>query len=114
MAMSKSHYEACARAIRRRYEQALTIRDDNMSGVALGTLLMLATDLSKLFEDDNISFDRTRFLKACGVQEPIPAPRRGGGVTAAVKNRAARPALLSTGTQVPKQTKGTTNDDPSD
>lgn len=87
MAMSKSHYEACARAIRRRYEQILTIRDDNMSGVALGTLLMLATDLATLFADDNINFDRTRFLQACGVPNAsVVKPRRGKGVTAAVKS----------------------------
>ena len=87
MTMSKSHYVACARAIRRRYEQALTIRDDNMSGVALGTLLMLAADLATMFADDNINFDRTRFLQACGVPNAsVVKPRRGKGVTAAVKS----------------------------
>ena len=80
MAMSKSHYEDVAALFRKRL--ALVTNEYEYR-----ILLSVATDLATLYQDDNMNFDRTRFLLACGKE----APRRGKGVTAAV-NRAGRAA----------------------
>jgi hypothetical protein len=63
MAMSKSVYESVARIfadhinrLPNRYEH--------------GVLLALACDMADMFADDNINFDRTRFLQACGKELP--------------------------------------------
>ena len=70
MAMSKQFYADVARAISRRYAHSATLAEPDVRGTVQGTLLMLAADLATLFADDNVNFDRTRFLKACGALPP--------------------------------------------
>lgn len=59
MAMTKKHYEMVAKILKR--ENTRVGGDDGM-------IESIATLLAIEFKLDNPNFDRTKFLKACGVQ----------------------------------------------
>lgn len=77
--MSKKHYEAIAASIRTQIEMANVYQNASKGGevderavyarVTAVKLAMrsLANDLADKFQDDNGLFQRSRFLKACGI-----------------------------------------------
>lgn len=60
MSMSRKHYVAIAAVLK-----DWRIEDLDLGGAVSDDI---AKDLAKLFKQDNIHFDRERFLNACGVE----------------------------------------------
>ncbi len=60
MALSRKHYEAVAQILND--NAAFNVRIQKPDGVT--AIASVAEDLADLFEKDNASFDRDRFLKA--------------------------------------------------
>lgn len=58
--MTKKHYEAIAKAFH------AYIATDTGANIARP----IAKDLADYFSTDNPRFDRTRFLQACGIEQP--------------------------------------------
>lgn len=78
MAMTKKHYEQFAQSIRSQLELAAQYRDMAKNGVAhparldeaalniTQTARRFMLDAANIFAADSATFDRERFVKACG------------------------------------------------
>lgn len=68
--MTKKDYELIAGALWRS-DRALQLKDKDKVKRAARTEMMrlIATDLCATLANDNPKFDRSRFLKACGIED---------------------------------------------
>ena len=72
--MTKKHFEAMAEAVKARIEEAealgRTAKTETQGGYSLGmkhASRQIAYDLATVAQASNPNFDRSRFLRACGV-----------------------------------------------
>lgn len=66
--MSKKHYEAIASLLKQRRDNEAGSRAQGAgTRAAVATIDAVALDLAGYFAADNQRFDKSRFLKACGV-----------------------------------------------